>query len=98
MNTTNEGGPVDLASTRTMSITASHPDNPPMTLRQAWIDGSDDADGVEFHLTCGAGVGSPFMHLTVKRGGQRRTEIIDIRPFLTTWVTAVLDDMDNGGE
>ena len=53
--------------------------------RQMWIEGSDDS-GLEFTLTAGAGLGSPWLILTVKKDGDDSSEAIDVRDLLKAWV------------
>jgi hypothetical protein len=60
-------------------------------LRQAWIDGAEPDTGMSFDLTCGAGLGSPYLVLSVKLAdGTKVSETIDIRPLLTAWVDSVV--------
>ncbi len=83
---------------RQLTLTATPQTERYMALHQSWIDGAGN-EGVEFHLACGAGVGSPYLHLWVKNErGETRREVIDIRPMLTTWVNQVLDDMQRERE
>src|SRR3954470_13911188 len=60
--------------------------------RVDWLDGKATVDGsdVEFDLTAGAGVGSPYLILTVKVDGDRREEIVDMAEVVRKWVAAVL--------
>lgn len=50
-------------------IIEMEPDNG-MSLRQAWIEGTDENSS--FDLTCGAGLGSPMVYLSVTVGGVTR--------------------------
>jgi hypothetical protein len=64
----------------------------PLALSVAWIDGKDD-DGLSFDLTSGAGVGSPYLRLTVTlSSGERVVEVIDIRQGVTDWVNAIVKE------
>src|SRR5262245_44705432 len=74
--------------TRNVVFQATAPERPVLALSVAWIDGGDD--NVSFTLTAGAGVGSPLMTLVVKAGGKSRTEVIDIRDGLQSWVNRVV--------
>ena len=66
----------------------------PAGLRQPWISGTGDDHGggsVHFDLSCGAGVGSPYMILAVQpKGGERIEEVIDMRDVLNDWVKAAI--------
>ena len=61
-------------------------------LRMSWITGGNEDEGVEFDLSCGAGVGSPYMILSVTKDGETRYEVADVRTMLQTWVNAVLKE------
>jgi hypothetical protein len=62
-----------------------------MYLRQEWVSG--EGDGVEFDLTCGAGLGAPLMSLRVTVDGQSVTETVNIIAGLTAWVTRIADEI-----
>jgi hypothetical protein len=58
-------------------------------LRVPW--GSGDVEGWEFDITCGAGVGSPYMVLTLRKEGEDSIdEVIDMRPFFESWVRSAI--------
>lgn len=63
-------------------------------LRMAWLTG-EGAGGVEFQLSCGAGLGSPWLELTVDRGEQRYSGRVDIREVVQQWVDAVVAQLDS---
>lgn len=59
-----------------------------MGFRQEWISG--EAEGVEVNLSAGAGLGSPWLILTVKEGDADTVfEAIDVRPLLQQWANKV---------
>lgn len=61
-----------------------------MGLRQEWISG-EGKPGLSFDLTCGAGLGSPYMILAVtKPDGEVVREVVDMRPVVTDWVNQVM--------
>lgn len=59
----------------------------PCGFRQEWISGEDKEEGLEFSLTSGAGVGSPYMVLKVNGHGE---EIVDMREVLPVWIDGLL--------
>lgn len=61
-------------------------------LMQAWIDGDNDGEDVQFSLTSGAGLGNPFLILAVTIDGETIREEIDMRPLLQTWVDEILGE------
>lgn len=65
-------------------------------LMQQWIGGEGKGTGLEFDLTCGAGVGNSFMRLTVRRGGKMVSELVDITSGLTAWVTRLAEELGDG--
>lgn len=74
---------------RTLTITAEPDDR--LQLTQAWIDG--EGDGAEFTLTCGAGLGSGHVRLTVKVGETRVTESFDIRDLTQAWAKQIIAEI-----
>lgn len=62
----------------------------PAGFRIDWLSGEDEK-GMTFNLACGAGVGSPYMTLTVKQDdvtvGQ---EIVDMRDVVKVWIPALV--------
>jgi hypothetical protein len=65
----------------------------PFMLSVQWISG--EGDGVSFDLTSGAGVGSPYLQLTVTLAdGTRVSEAIDIRKGLSDWVEAIVKEAE----
>lgn len=74
---------------------ASVPDSIHAGLRQEWVTATDD--GVEAVLTAGAGLGSPYMVLTVSREGKPTIyETVDVRTFLPGWVDAAIARAEAG--
>lgn len=69
------------------------PGHGPMHLWQGWVTGGDDE--VEFELGCGAGLGSPIMHLRVtnKATGAEVQEHVNITDGLTAWVTRLAETL-----
>lgn len=67
-----------------------HEDTLFVGLRQEWLSGEDEENGVEFSLTSGAGLGSPYLTLTVElpNDGVVR-EVVDVRDLVTQWVNKV---------
>lgn len=57
-----------------------------LSLALEWMSGGSEDGTIGFDLVCGAGLGSPFLTLTVKVGDLRITETADIREGLTAWV------------
>ena len=75
---------------RTVSFDTTGEDAP-FVFSVEWISG--EGDGIAFDLTSGAGVGSPYLRLTVTLAdGTRVTEAIDIRKGLTEWVNAIVSE------
>jgi len=74
-----------------LAVTAIRPESTlPCGLRQQWIDGTGEAeDGtpVTFDLTCGAGVGSPYLILSVEGHG---SEYVDMRDVMQGWIDGLL--------
>lgn len=66
----------------------------PAGLRSNWIDGEeDDPNGPvgHFSLTAGAGVGSPWLILSITlRDGSTISEVVDMRTVVSTWIAAAL--------
>lgn len=61
-------------------------------LRQEWLTGEDPASGAEFSLTSGAGLGSPYLMLSVRMpDGETIREAVDVRDLVTQWVSQVLE-------
>lgn len=64
--------------------------------RTEWVTGTtSDPDGnpVGFTLDGGAGLGNPFLTLTVKfTDGHAVTENIDVRDLLTAWTNSIVAD------
>lgn len=59
-------------------------------LRQGWIEGSSGAE-FSFALDAGAGLGSPYLVLTIRRGDAIDYQgVIDIRELTTDWVAAAM--------
>lgn len=62
----------------------------PAVFRTMWLEGEDD-DGNTFELTAGAGVGNPYMILTVRAAdGRQVVEVADIRKAISTRVGQIL--------
>lgn len=57
-------------------------------LRVEWLSGSDE-EGLTFDLTAGAGVGSPYLILTVTEGDRTIREVVDMRTVVHDWVDQV---------
>jgi len=76
---------------RTVTFDTEPDEGPQFVLSVEWISG--EGDGIEFDLTAGAGVGSPYLRLTVTlANGDRVVEVIDIRKGLTAWVNAIVKE------
>lgn len=58
-------------------------------LRVSWLDGEDSKNMI--HLSCGAGVRSPFMIFSIKDKGTKKTRyaVADIRPVVKALVRAL---------
>lgn len=56
-------------------------------LRVNWVDGEDDT--CEINLSCGAGVGSPYMVFSRrdKKSGETRWAVADVRPIISVLAT-----------
>jgi hypothetical protein len=65
-----------------------------MFLHQEWISGGDDEGDVSFSLICGAGLGTPFLAVRVEHAGTTVREIVDVRDALTSWVQAIVAEID----
>lgn len=66
--------------------------------RTGWINGEGDA-GITFDLSCGAGCGSPYLTLSVKRNGTLiGEELIDIRTVVSAWITELIAAGPTPGE
>lgn len=63
------------------------------SLMQSWISGEGNGSDVTFDLTCGAGLGNASMRLTVKKGGESITEVVDIRQGLTAWISRLVEEL-----
>jgi hypothetical protein len=60
-------------------------------LRQHWSDGS--YGDLEFEVSSGAGLGSPWLTLLVKRDGKTiAQEVVDLRDLVPAWLDAILAD------
>jgi hypothetical protein len=61
----------------------------PMVFHQEWISGGDDE--VTFDLTCGAGLGSPFIHVSMTEiaTGRKIEKHVDIREGLNALIGAL---------
>lgn len=59
---------------------------------QEWITGENDE--VEFSVRSGAGLGNPYLTLSLHRKGSEDTifEDVDIRKVAETWVSSILDE------
>jgi hypothetical protein len=64
--------------------------------RQEWISGvASDDSGVTFDLTSGAGLGSPYLTVTLHRNGTLlATEVVDVRDLVVPWVNQILKGHD----
>ena len=84
-----------LDSTATLTIPVAVVENGlTLGLRQAWIEAQDD--GVDAYLASGAGLGSPYLILTVERPGKSTIrEAVDVRDFLPDWIDAAIARTDN---
>ena len=61
--------------------------------RQDWLSGKDD--DTEVTITSGAGLGSPYLILTVERPGKATIhEAIDMRDVLPKWAEAAIARAD----
>lgn len=61
--------------------------------RQEWT--TAESDGVHADLCVGAGLGSPYMVLTVEREGKTTIhETVDVRTFLPGWIDAAIARAD----
>lgn len=65
----------------------------PAGFQVPWMDGTADNDGtpITYDLTCGAGVGSRWIVLTVHIGDERRTEVLDMAKFAQAWIAQVVE-------
>lgn len=62
----------------------------PAGFRVMWLDG--DSDGYDIELLAGAGVGSPYLILVVRKNGEPfAEEIIDARTLVTDWLASVIE-------
>lgn len=77
---------------RTLELPVERTEQPPLRLHQAWIDGHDQTDNIEFSMTCGAGVGSPMIQLTVKVDGQTFYEEVHMGDAVEAWVTSIVEE------
>lgn len=59
-------------------------------LRQEWLSGGDDE--VQFNVTSGAGLGSPYMVLTVTMHDKTVYEVINVAELANDWVHKVIED------
>jgi hypothetical protein len=68
---------------------ATVPDSIHAGFRQEWV-AAEDGD-IKATLTSGAGLGSPYMVLTVEREGKPTIyETVDVRTFLPGWIDAAV--------
>lgn len=66
-------------------------------LRQGWTEA--EAPGVKADLTCGAGLGSPYMILSIERPGKDTIqETISVTDFLPNWIEAAIARADARAE
>jgi len=64
-------------------------------LRQNWIEG--EAEGVRISLDSGAGLGNPYLTLSVEVDGhEARWETIDVQPLLRQWAKQVEQEIRDG--
>lgn len=62
--------------------------------RQAWIEGADEENDIAFDFTCGAGLGSPTVHLSVTHKGETRRFAGIITDSVVAAVNEVVAEMD----
>lgn len=73
-------------------------ENEILGLRQEWVSGEDEANGVTFTLDSGAGLGNPAMSVRVefidKVTGEKRkvTEVVNIAEVARQWVDKIVTD------
>lgn len=61
-------------------------------LRQDWVSG-ENGRGVTFDLTCGAGLGSPYMTLAVHfPDGSTVHEVANVAPMITEMVSRIVGE------
>lgn len=68
-----------------------------LSLSQHWISADGD-DGLELNLSCGAGVGSPYLTMSASKGGRHVRETIDVKELFTAWADHLIALLDAGGE
>lgn len=59
-------------------------------LRQEWI--STETEGLKIQMDSGAGLGSPWLQITIKKEEESRYFRLDMREFLTKFVHKVLNE------
>lgn len=62
------------------------------SLRLHWIDAAND--DVSADLACGAGMGNPYIEMSMTYRGRRVRAQTDVRPFFTAWITAARRQID----
>ena len=81
--------PKTPAVTGELIVKVEQYDAPVLSLQMAWLTG--EQDGMAVDLTCGAGLGSPYMHLTVRRVGEPTIyERVDMREVVQDWTDAAI--------
>lgn len=59
--------------------------------RQSWITANDPDGGVEAELLTGAGLGTPYMILSIHREGKPTVmEAVDMSDHLGAWINAAI--------
>ena len=78
---------------RTLTVTPEPFDG--MVLTQAWVEGESPDGKIEFELTCGAGLGSTHVKLSVKNTvtGERRVELFEMRGVIEEWVGQIAEEL-----
>jgi len=80
--------------TRQLVVEIEPRDEKRFYLNTNWITGQSE-DGTKIELTCGAGLGSSLMSLTVRKpDGRTVTEHVNVAKLLTAWATAIEVDME----
>jgi hypothetical protein len=88
-------GPKEItASTSEQVVKVHRTDGTPTLfagLRQDWMSGTEDESGVEFMMTSGAGLGSPYLTISVTfPDGSKVYEFVDMTEFLTDRLNAIV--------
>lgn len=74
-----------------LTVKTTEPDDR-LFLRRSWVDGT--GDGVKFDLSCGAGLGSSIVHLTVElEDGRRMYSTFDMASVLVGWVDGIVEKL-----